>query len=260
MGCEGGSGKTITKKFNMVAALSDGVTVVKVTLFEAFVSKVQEGHELRGTAPPYAIHISAATQFFKASALCVPEELLSKADNLLHPPAPLTQFKMSSTNVGLITVEGEVVECLAIRKVVSGNQEVPIKNLQLKQDACTMRLCLWREAAVHELHVGDHIKVSHVKVTQSTFGFKLHTTVFTKVETNEEARAEVNVVAVTSTNSPNQLELLLEDGESLFIEAHMWQPFEKDLEKAMVCVNMKLKGKHVSEIGEEKKKQKKTRV
>lgn len=48
--------------------------------------------------------------------------------------------------------------------------------------------------------------------------------------------------------APIRLELLLEDGESLFIEAHMWQPFEKDLEKAMVCVNMKLKGKHVSEI------------
>ncbi|XP_025756559.1 uncharacterized protein LOC109195863 isoform X1 [Oreochromis niloticus] len=250
-----GVAKPITKKCNMVAALSDGVTVVKVTLFEAFASKVQEGvsyiikgHELRGTAPPYAIHISATTQFFRASALCVPEELLSKADNLLHPPAPLTQLKMSSTNVGLMTVEGEVVECLAIRKVVSGNQEVPVKNVQLKQDACTMRLCLWREAAVHELHVGDHIKVSHVKVKQSTFGFELHTTAFTNIETNEEARAEVNVVGVTSTNSPNQLELLLEDGESLFIDAHMWQPFEKDLEKAMVCVNMKLKGKHVSEI------------
>lgn len=117
--------KPITKKCNMVAALSDGVTVVKVTLYEAFVSKVQEGfsyiikgHELRGTAPPYAIHISAATQFFKASALCVPEELFSKADDLLHPPAPLTQLKMSSTNVGLITVEGEVVKvsiCAVIR-------------------------------------------------------------------------------------------------------------------------------------------------
>ncbi|CAI5685400.1 unnamed protein product [Oreochromis niloticus] len=135
-----GVAKPISKKCNMVAALSDGVTVVKVTLFEAFASKVQEGvsyiikgHELKGTAPPYAIHISATTQFFRASALCVPEELLSKADNLLHPPAPFTQLKMSSTNVGLITVEGEVVECLAIRKVVSGNQEVPVKNVQLKQ-------------------------------------------------------------------------------------------------------------------------------
>lgn len=76
-------------------------------------------------------------------------------------------------------------------------------------------------------------------------------------QTNEEARAEVNVVGVTTISSPNQLELLLEDGESLFIEAHMWQPFEKDLEKAMVCVNMKLKGKHVSEIGGRKKKKKK---
>ncbi|CAI5677345.1 unnamed protein product [Oreochromis niloticus] len=250
-----GVAKPLTKKCNNVAAISDGKTVVKVTLYEAFVSKVQQGfsyimkgHELRGTAPPYAIHISASTQFFKSSALSVAQELFSKAEELLHPPAPLINLKMSSTNVGLITVEGEVVECLATRKVLSGKQGVPIKNLQLKQDGCTMRVCLWREAAIHQLHVGDHIKVSHVKVKQSAFGLELHTTVFTKIETTEEERVQVNVIGVTTTNSSNQLEVLLEGGDSLFIEEEMWQPFDKDLEKDMVCVNIKVKGKHISEM------------
>lgn len=69
----------------MVAAISDREMVVKVTLFEEFASKVQQelsciirGNELRGRGPPYAIHISARIQFFKASALPVSEELFSK--------------------------------------------------------------------------------------------------------------------------------------------------------------------------------------
>lgn len=120
-----GVAKAVTTKRNKVAALSDGKMVVKVTLFEAFGSKVQEGfsyiikgHELRGTAPPYTIYISASTQFFKSSALCVSEELFSKAEDLLHPPAPLMQLKMSSINAGLVTVEGEVVE-VSICAVIS---------------------------------------------------------------------------------------------------------------------------------------------
>lgn len=56
------------------------------------------------------------------------------------------------------------------------------------------------------------------------------------------------IVGVTTTNNANQLQLLLEDGETLYIEADMWQPFDKELEKAMVCVNIKRKGKNVSEI------------
>lgn len=67
-------------------------------------------------------------------------------------------------------------------------------------------------------------------------------------QTTEEERAQVNVIGVTTTNSSNQLEVLLEGGESLFIEEEMWQPFDKDLEKAMVCVNIKVKGKHISEM------------
>ncbi|XP_076732199.1 uncharacterized protein LOC143413288 [Maylandia zebra] len=137
---EDGEVKALSTKKNKVAAITDGETVLKITLFEEFSSKVKQdmsymmrGHELRGQAPPYLINITARTQFFKAPALAVSEALIIKAEELLNPPSPATPLKMSPTSGGLMTVEGEVVECSAVRTVCSGKQLVPIRTLQLKQ-------------------------------------------------------------------------------------------------------------------------------
>lgn len=40
---------------------------------------------------------------------------------------------------------------------------------------------MWSVAAIEQCHVGDQIKVSYVKVKQSTNGLELHTTSFTKI-------------------------------------------------------------------------------
>lgn len=122
---EDGEVKALSTKKNKVAAITDGETVLKITLFEEFSSKVKQdmsymmrGHELRGQAPPYLINITARTQFFKAPALAVSEALIIKAEELLNPPSPATPLNMSPTSGGLITVEGEVVEvniCGSIR-------------------------------------------------------------------------------------------------------------------------------------------------
>ncbi|XP_076737715.1 uncharacterized protein LOC143416172 [Maylandia zebra] len=89
---------------------------------------------------------------------------------------------MSPTFGGLIIVEGEVLECSAVRKVFAGKQQVPIRTLQLKQDGHTMTVSLWREASIYNVHVGDQIKVSHVKVNHSAYGVQLQTTSYTKIE------------------------------------------------------------------------------
>lgn len=107
----------ITKKKNKVAAITDGEMVIKIAIFEEFSSKVLEGvsymmrgHELRGTNPPYLINITAKTQFFRAAVLPVPEELMAKAEDLLHSLAPVMPLRMSSTVGGLMSVDGEVME------------------------------------------------------------------------------------------------------------------------------------------------------
>ncbi|XP_042073611.1 uncharacterized protein LOC121813779, partial [Haplochromis burtoni] len=210
----------MTKK-NTIAAITDGQTVTKITMFEEHASKVQLG--------------GAPTQ-------SVREGLVKEAEDLLHPLVPLTPLKMSSTHEGLVTVQGEVVE------VLSGKQHVPLKNLQLKEDGFTMTICLWREAAANNFNVGDHISLSHVKQRQSSYGVHLHSTAFTQIETKVEERADILIIGVATAEMPNQLEVLLEDGKSLFIQTGLWSLFDKELEEAAIKVTVKIQGKQIVHI------------
>lgn len=67
---------------------------------------MMRGHELRGTNPPYVINITAKTQFFRVAVLLVPEELMAKAEDLLHSLAPVMPLRTSST-VGGAYVSGQ---------------------------------------------------------------------------------------------------------------------------------------------------------
>ncbi|XP_039862221.1 uncharacterized protein LOC120717984 [Simochromis diagramma] len=202
-------------------------------------SYMMRGHELRGQAPPYLINITARTQFFKAPALAVSEALIIKAEELLNPPSPATPLKMSPTSGGLMTVEGEVVECSAVRTVCSGKQLVPIRTLQLKQDGHTMTVSLWREASIVDVRVGDQVKISHVKVHRSAYGVQLQSTSHTKTETKEDERTQVTVVGVATAEQcsalqSTQLQVLLLTGETLFVEEEMWKPYEEEFEKERI--------------------------
>ncbi|XP_005465040.2 uncharacterized protein LOC102076789 [Oreochromis niloticus] len=250
-----GTATPLISKKNTIAAITDGQTVTKITMFEEYASKVQQGgsyimrgHELRGTAPPYNINVTARTQFFRAPTLTVREDLVKEAEDILHPPAPLTPLKMSSTNGGLMTVQGEVVEFSAVKKVLSGKQHVPLKNLQLKEDGFTMAVCLWREAAVNSVNVGDHISLSHVKQKQSSYGIQLHSTAFTQIERNVEDSADIIIIGVATAEMPNQLEVLLDNGKSLYIQSELWSPFDKELEEAVIKVTVKISGKQIVHI------------
>ncbi|CAI5670241.1 unnamed protein product [Oreochromis niloticus] len=247
--------KALTTKRNKVIAITDGESVTKVTIFEEFASKVQQGgsfimrgYDLRGTVPPFSINVTSKTQFFRAPTLNVKEDLYKQADELLHPPAPLTALQMSSASGGLITAQGEVVEFSAVKQVKSGKQYVPLKNIQLKEDGFTMTVCLWREAAIYNFNVGDHITLSHLKQSQSSYGIQLQSTALTKIEVKVEERADVVIFGVAITDMPNQLEVLLEDGKSLYIQSEMWSPFDKELEEAAIKVTVKIKGKEIVHI------------
>ncbi|CAI5693085.1 unnamed protein product [Oreochromis niloticus] len=102
---------------------------------------------------------------------------------------------MSSPNEGLVTVQGEVAE-----------------------DGYTMSVCLRSEAGIHSFNVGDQINLSHMKLNHSSYGPQLHSTTYTKTETKVEDRAEVLIIGVATSEKPKQLEVLLDDGESLFID------------------------------------------
>ncbi|XP_039458961.1 uncharacterized protein LOC120434720 [Oreochromis aureus] len=158
---DGGVKPLLTKK-NKVAAITDGETLVKITLFEEFSSKVKQdmsymmrGHELRGQAPPYLINITSKTQFFRAPALPVSEALVKKAEELLEPPSPPTPLKMSPTSGGLMTVEGEVVESSGEKDVlaVPGSIRSSRGVSTLESFTTCSRSCAWMTADSSDITV-----------------------------------------------------------------------------------------------------------
>lgn len=56
------------------------------------------------------INITAKTQFFRVAVLPVPEELMAKAEDLLHSLALVMPLRTSSTVGGLMSVDKEVME------------------------------------------------------------------------------------------------------------------------------------------------------
>ncbi|XP_047245806.1 uncharacterized protein LOC124883026 [Girardinichthys multiradiatus] len=243
-------------KENKIAALTDGELVTTVTLFEEFAGKVKEGssyiirgHELRGQGPPFYINITSRTQFFRGPALRIEEHLLAKAEALLEPPSPLTPLDASLGTKSLMTVEGEVVEVSAIKKVGSRKEQIPLKTIKLKQDQHIIPLSLWREAATVALAVGDTISLSHVKASKSSYGNQLQTTTFSMIKAKEEVRTSSCIIGVMEgEEGENLLRVLFEDGQTALISQEMWAPFDEPLKLDKIQVNVKLSGNKIVHI------------
>ena len=112
-----GEAKAALTKENRLVILSDGCSLTKVTLFEAFAGKVSQGgayvmrgYSLRGEGPPFAINISKETQFFRSAPMEVSEELRASAEKLLCPSSTPTATKDMKSQEGFMTLQGEVVE------------------------------------------------------------------------------------------------------------------------------------------------------
>ena len=88
-------------------AISDGQSVTKVTLYEGVIGG---GLRVKGHISPYQVNVTKNTAFFRSSQIQVSEELKKEAEDLLNPSSPLTPPSTCRESVGLLTVEGEVVE------------------------------------------------------------------------------------------------------------------------------------------------------
>lgn len=76
-------------KSNKVAAISDGHSVSKITVFEEFASRFTEGksyilkgHNLMGKEPPYTIAINKKSLFIRSGAVHINEDLKKRLQNL----------------------------------------------------------------------------------------------------------------------------------------------------------------------------------
>lgn len=106
-------------KNNKTAIISDGVTIIKITLFEEFVSKVKvgqsymvKGYQVRGDSPPFSLNIVRETSFFKSSPVRVDEGLVMEASERLFPKSTPVPLANALSAKGLITVEGNIVQVI----------------------------------------------------------------------------------------------------------------------------------------------------
>ncbi|KAL3042118.1 hypothetical protein OYC64_020129 [Pagothenia borchgrevinki] len=105
--------------------------------------------------------------FFRGSNLNVPQNLLEEAEALLHPASPMTDIKACAGVQGYMSVEGEVIEMYAVRKVRSGKDFVPMRRLTLEQDSQRISVTLWREAAIAALNIGERVNITHTKANKT---------------------------------------------------------------------------------------------
>ncbi|XP_037313730.1 uncharacterized protein LOC119199511 isoform X2 [Pungitius pungitius] len=244
-------------KANAVMAISDGHSVAKVTLYEDLKAQVQEGasyvvrgYNLRGNSPPYAFNVSRETEFFRSSALVIDEKLQNEALRLINPRSPLTPLSTCRESAGLVTVEGEVVEVSELKEVVVARDRVPLQNITLKQGETKVPVSLWRETALHCCEIGNVLRVSHLRGSESNYGFRLQTTVESAIEAvSSTAAEEVGVYGATpARGAPGSLKVLLEDDRTLFIEESKWLPIAAIMEAPPLPVKITVKGNTIVAI------------
>ncbi|KAK5901360.1 hypothetical protein CgunFtcFv8_026241 [Champsocephalus gunnari] len=75
-----------------------------------------------------------------------------------------------------MSVEGEVVEIKAVQPGRSGEDVVPMRRMILDQDTSRIQTNLWREAAVLAVSLGDRVRVTHMKCSNTDYGLQLRQT------------------------------------------------------------------------------------
>ncbi|MEQ2254034.1 hypothetical protein ILYODFUR_038752 [Ilyodon furcidens] len=208
-----------------------------------------KGYSLRGESTPFVIIVTRETTFYRSSPVSVDAAFIKEATELLYPPSKLSPVSEVRDAVGLLTVEGQIIQLSVVKNVKSGREGVPLRHLKIQQDGAQVTLCLWREAAVENLEVGARIQATHLKLTRSSYGEQLQTTSYTQIEVvHSSDDIMVEVLGVTETINDGILELLLSTDELVEIEKSLWEPFDYLLSKQRVHVQLIRNGGKVVKI------------
>ncbi|KAM3620221.1 uncharacterized protein V6R79_019869 [Siganus canaliculatus] len=241
---------------NRTAIISDGHSLTKIVLFEGYSLHVQEGssymlkgHSLRGHVPPYQIHITRTTIFFRGPALQVPEELVEQAGSLLCPPSPIVHLGELQSVTSLLSVEGEIMEkikCMFTNVQIVGVVEHDERCVEILmadgQDGAEAIVTLWREAAIFNFKLGQQVTISHlVKKDGGIYGLQLQSCNHSQIEIQSVTEENVTVTGVMEDESSENLQLLLQTGDVILINKESWEPYDQTLEDTavQVCVSLK---------------------
>ncbi|KAM4548236.1 uncharacterized protein PAE49_016585 [Odontesthes bonariensis] len=245
-------------KMNKSVVISDGHSVTTLTLLEEFSSKVDDGkgyllrgYTLKGVSPPRCIWVGRETQFFRSSPIEVSDELKSRAQALLFPESTVTALEKIHQAKGLITVVGQVTELSAIKKIIMGREQVPMRTLQLQEGAAKVDVALWREVAISKLEVGATLKISHLKKGKSVYEDQLNSTNYSVVEmlsASPTSALAIEVLGVIEGEMEGMVDLILGDDSQVSLSGALWEPMEELLAKGRLFVDLQMRGKTVEVI------------
>ncbi|XP_078509243.1 uncharacterized protein LOC144769116 [Lissotriton helveticus] len=131
------------------------------------------------------ILITKQTKVTKFPAMKIEEGLIQQAKNILHPPAPsaspIKEIKRASLK-SLMTVSGTICGEEDVKTVFINGQDTPLKSITLKDATDDIKVTLWREATLFNIHLGDYVTLTHVTVHEFNAQKILNTTRHSKIE------------------------------------------------------------------------------
>ncbi|KAL3063528.1 hypothetical protein OYC64_003152 [Pagothenia borchgrevinki] len=147
-----------------------------------------------------------------------------------------------------------------------------MRRMILDQDTSRIQINLWREAAVLEVNLGERVRVTHMKCSNTDYGLQLQSSNYTKIEKPKDEVFFADIVGVMepeeegssssssgsssssssggggSSSAEPLLQVLTESGSILLIDRATWQPFEERLTISKLKVEMSVEGRRITKM------------
>ncbi|XDV21813.1 hypothetical protein PO909_026833 [Leuciscus waleckii] len=165
--------KTASVKTTTLSALSDGVRAFiapvdgEIPLFEPGRAYIVKNYSLSLKFGRECIFLNPNTKKFQTAPFELPEEAERSAKYLLNPATALLSGEEQDifTRGGFISLKGEIEKLQVPRMTRVAEGEVPIRDLSLRCGQKVFEVSLWRDEALVELSLGDHVEISYLRAT-----------------------------------------------------------------------------------------------
>ncbi|XP_039550091.1 uncharacterized protein LOC120494826 [Pimephales promelas] len=181
--------KIASFKTTTISALSDGVRAFIAPvdgdspLFETRKAYIIKNYTLSQKFGRECIFLNPNSRKFQTASFELPEEAERSARYLLNPPTVLMSGEEHDlfTRGGFISLKGQIEKMQVPRMTRVGVGEVPIRDLSLRCGQKLLDVSLWRDEALVELSLGDHVEISFLRATLRPAA-KLNTSSYSAVE------------------------------------------------------------------------------
>ncbi|XP_078518396.1 uncharacterized protein LOC144783134 [Lissotriton helveticus] len=156
------------------------------------------------------ILITKQTKVTKFPAMKIEEGLIQQAKNILHPPAPsaspIKDIKRATLK-SLMTVSGTICGEEDVKTVFINGEDTPLKSITLKDATDDIKVTLWREATLFNIHLGDYVTLTHVTVHEFNAQKILNTTRHSKIEVTAppQENIDIQIYGVESTKDETSM-------------------------------------------------------